>query len=192
MAEIGRRDFMKKLATTGACAGCLGLMPGCALFGDDLPIGMVHGRIADGEKYVGLHPRFAKAFAWLRTTDLAALAAGRHTIDGDDIFANVMPEAPLSPYAADATMEGHRRYIDIQVPLSGPETYGYIYDETAKTSSAFDVEKDYVLFKNPKMRPITIEPGGFIIFFPPGGAHAPNLTTDARRKIRKLVIKVRF
>ena len=168
-----------------------------ALHGTDLvttnmPVGMVHGRIADGDKYEGLHPRFKKAFAWLRETDLGSLTAGRHAIDGDDIYANVMPEAALEPYAADATMEAHRRYIDVQVPVSGPETYGYVYDDRGQTAADFNVKDDYILFRNPAMRPITVEPGGFVAFFPPGGAHAPNRTEGPKRTIRKLVVKVRM
>ena len=34
--------------------------------------------------------RFVRAFAWLEKTDLATLEPGRHDIDGDDIFVNVM------------------------------------------------------------------------------------------------------
>lgn len=186
-----RREFIKAVVGTG----CAELAGGCSLFRDDPcagTSGMVHGRLADSAKFEALHPRFAKAFAWLRATDLVRLAPGRHEIDGDDIYANVSDAAVLEPYAADATMEAHRAYIDVHVPVSGAETYGYAYDETAKTSPAFDVAKDYCLFKNPAMRKITIEPGEFIAFLPPCGAHAPNRTTGTKRTIRKIVVKVRF
>ena len=164
---------------------------GAEMMRTNMPVGMVHGRLEDSAKFEALHPRFAKVFAWLRTTDLGALAAGRHEIDGDDIYANMMPEAVLEPYAADATMEAHRRYIDIHIPIASSETYGYVYDERGKTDAGFDVTKDFCLFKNPAMRPITVEPGGFVIFFPPGGAHAPNQTLGARLTIKKVVVKVR-
>ena len=36
-----------------------------------------------------------------------------------------------------------------------------------------------------------LKPGEFAIFFPEKGAHAPGLSSDGPRKIRKLVIKVR-
>ena len=165
---------------------------GAEMMRTNMPVGMVRGRLADSAKFEALHPRFAKAFAWLRATDLVRLTPGRQEIDGDDVYANVSDAAVLEPYAADATMEAHRAYIDVHVPVTGAETYGYAYDETAKTSPAFDVAKDYCLFKNPAMRKITIEPGEFIAFLPPCGAHAPNRTTGTKRTIRKIVVKVRF
>ena len=54
----------------------------------------------------------------------------------------------------------------------------------------FNVEKDCVLFKA-KGEPWTLNPGEFAIFFPEKGAHAPGLSSDGPRTIRKLVVKVR-
>ena len=166
-----------------------------ALHGTDLvttnmPIGEVNGKIADGERYVGLNPRFAKAFAWLQTTDLAALGLGRHEIDGDDVYANVM-EVELKRWSADATLEAHHAYIDVHVPISGEETVGYAYDERCRTAADFNVKDDYCLVKNAKMRPITLKPGEFAAFFPPCGAHAPNQIFGESRRHKKLVVKVR-
>ena len=39
--------------------------------------------------------------------------------------------------------------------------------------------------------PWTIEKGEFAVFFPGEGAHAPCLTVDGSRFVRKVVIKVR-
>lgn len=166
-----------------------------ALHGTDLvttnmPIGEVNGRIADGAKYEGLNPRFGKAFAWLNATDLKSLKPGRHVIDGDDVYANVM-DVDLKPWNPEAKLEAHRAYIDVHVPISGEETDGYAYDERGRTAADFNAKDDYCLFTNPKMRPITLKPGEFAAFFPACGAHAPNQTLGESRKHRKLVVKVR-
>ena len=155
--------------------------------------GMVRGTIADSAKYEGLHPRFRKAFEFLRSHDLAKLPLGRNEIDGNDIFANVM-DVTLATWDPQAKLEVHRKYFDIHVPISGDEVDGFIYDEenTKANAAAFDVEKDYVLFQNPKMSKISLKKGEFAIFYPPYGAHAPNKTEGAPRKHRKLVVKVRF
>ena len=164
-------------------------------FGDDLIRSNVEpsfyrGTIANSRNFENLHPRFKRAFGWLRETDLAALKPGRHVIDGEEIYANVM-EVELKPYSQDAQLEAHRDYIDIHVPVSGEETCGYVYDETGRTSADFNSKDDYCLLRNAKMRAITFKPGEFAAFMPPCGAHAPNQTFGEMRKHRKLVVKVK-
>ncbi len=149
--------------------------------------------IANVDAYVSLNPRFVKAFEFLKRPDLASLSCGKYDIIPGECWAMVQ-EAELTACDADSKrFEAHRRYVDIQSPLSGEETFGlYTMDEKA-LAAEFDVEKDYCLF-TPSDRTaakfVTLKPGEFAIFFPPLGAHAPCCTTGAGRKIRKLVIKV--
>ena len=150
---------------------------------------IVFASIAEADKYIGMHPRFAQAFAVMRRADLAELKPGtRIEIDGSNCWAFVQ-ESNLKPVADQNTYEAHGAFIDIQVPISDPETYG-----TMKTPddarAKFDVAKDIVLFQA-KGETRTLRPGEFAIFFPPYGAHAPGLSENGPRSIRKLVIKVR-
>ena len=147
----------------------------------------VRGRIAECEKHENLHPRFAKAFEFMRRPDLAELPCGRYEIDGSNCWAMVQ-EVVLKPFAEENKYEVHRAFIDIQAPISGSETFG-VAKPDPKVFDGFDTTKDYVLF-NAKGQPWTLEPGEFAIFFPENGAHAPGLSSDGPRTIRKLVIKV--
>ncbi len=169
-------------------------MSGSDLVRTNLPIGMLHGAIADSAKFEGMHPRFAEALGFLRAHDLASLPLGRTSIVGDDIYVNVM-DATVKPWDTGAKLETHRRYIDIQVPISGDELFGYVYAEedvkSSAISGAFNVKDDYVLFQNRTMRKLVVHKGEFIVFFPPYGAHAPNQTDGEARAHRKLVVKVR-
>ncbi len=148
----------------------------------------IRGRIAECAKYESLHPRFAKAFEFMRRPDLAELPCGRYEIDSSNCWAMVS-EVALKPIADENQYEVHRAFIDIQSPISGNETIG-VAKPDPKVFEGFNTTKDYVLFKA-KGEPWTLEPGEFAIFFPENGAHAPGLSSDASRKIRKLVIKVR-
>ena len=148
----------------------------------------VIGKIAEADKYVSLHPRFEKAFAFLKRPDLARLAAGRYEIDGDNCWATIS-NVVLTPLAG-AKVEAHRKYIDIQAPITGPETIGLFTMDAAHRALPFDEAHDCVLF-NAETKPVTLNPGEFAIFFPPDGAHAPGHSSDGERTIRKVVIKVR-
>ncbi|MDQ6951228.1 MAG: YhcH/YjgK/YiaL family protein, partial [Mariprofundales bacterium] len=56
-------------------------------------------------------------------SDIKAIPAGKHVIDGDRIFAIV--EQGLGREKADALLETHENYIDIQLVLSGVDTMGW-------------------------------------------------------------------
>ena len=73
--------------------------------------------------YEALNPHFSKVVDFVANNDLAGLPLGRNEICGDAVFANVMEVKPKAK--EDAFIEIHRRYIDIQIPISSDETMGY-------------------------------------------------------------------
>lgn len=146
------------------------------------------GRIADSALQEGLHPRFAKAFAFLRRPDLAVLPVGRHEIDGDDCWA-IVSEVELKPFGESQLAEVHKTFIDIQSPLDGAETYG-ILDLAGRELGPFDAEKDAALGQT-ATKPLTLVPGEFAIFMPVNGAHAPCLTLGEPTRRKKLILKIR-
>ena len=148
----------------------------------------VRGRLSESARCEGLHPLFAKAFAFMRRPDLAELPCGRYEIDGSNCWAMVQ-EVALKLFADENQYEVHQAFIDIQMPISGCETIG-VTEPAADVFSGFNVEKDYVLFKA-KGEPWTLAPGEYAVFFPGRGAHAPGLARDGARTIRKLVVKVK-
>ena len=138
--------------------------------------------------YVGISPALAKAVEFLQKSDLNSLAAGRHEIDGDECFAIVNDAAELVA-PAERKVEVHRVYFDIQIPLSGEETYGLAeFDSTA--AGSFDEEKD-IGFYGQKVVPVTLKPGEFAVFYPQTCAHAPACSLSGPRKIRKIIVKVK-
>ena len=156
---------------------------------DSLPSdGCVFTSIDDCAKYESLHPMFAKAFEFLRRPDLNQLACGRYEIDGSNCWAMVQ-EAKLKPCAEENRFEVHREFIDIQMPISGEETFGSI-KPTLETLAKFDGKRDCVLFQA-KGDIRTLKPREIAIFFPETGAHAPCMSLTGPRTIRKVVIKVR-
>ena len=148
------------------------------------------GRIADCDSLTSCHPRFAQAFAFLKRPDLATLAPGRYDIDGDNVFATIS-EIDLKPFGTTQRTELHRAYIDIQSPLSGPETIGVL--ELAPEDGAkvvIDPARDIAFF-DVATKPVTLTPGDFMVIQPTTGAHAPGHTLDAPHRVRKLIIKIR-
>ena len=148
------------------------------------------GRIADCMRIADRHPRLAKALDFLSRPDLATLPCGRYEIDGDNCWAMVQ-DADLKPFGDVQRPEVHGAYIDIQAPITGPETIGLLsITPEARAEIAFDAKKDIGFF-DAKTEPVTLRPGDFAVLMPPLGAHAPCRSLDGARSIRKLVIKIR-
>lgn len=146
------------------------------------------GKIAESERFNGLHPLFPKAFEFLKRADIADLPPGKYDIDGDRCWASVQ-EAELKPLS-ERRLETHRKFIDIQAPLTGAEDIGLAKMSAEAQALPFDEEKDFVLYEGVSS-PVTLVPGEFIIFFPPLDAHAPCCRApNGPDKIKKVVIKI--
>ena len=50
---------------------------------------MILSTLTKADRFYALHPLFARAFDFLRSTDLLALASGKHAVQGEEIFAIV-------------------------------------------------------------------------------------------------------
>lgn len=147
------------------------------------------GSLQDTAAVEKLNPFFPKAFAFLRRTDLATLPAGRYEIAGEDCYAMVN-ETSLKP-VAEGRCEAHAKYIDIQAPLSAPETLGVAVTPERALEGAF-ADGDCVFMDVP-FETVDLKPGEFAVFFPPDDAHAPCLTRGGASGDvnRKVVVKVR-
>jgi YhcH/YjgK/YiaL family protein len=147
---------------------------------------MVIDTLKQAEQYTALHPLFAKAFKFLNDNDLNSLEPGKHPIDGDNMWANIM-HAPLKTIET-ANLEVHDKYIDIQVVIKGEETYGWIPRSACKhPKGEMNTEKDVLFFEDKSQTFITLRDGDFAIFFPEDG-HQPMI---GEGEIRKCIIKVR-
>lgn len=153
---------------------------------------MIVDSIENLEQYAVLNPRFAAVAEFLRNHDLSTLSAGKHEIQGDEIFVNVQ-DAPVKT-REEARFETHRQMIDIQVPLSGCEEHGWC-PLADLPEAPYDATTDMTLHDPVSPAPISslastyfvLRPGQFAIYFPTDG-HAPAITPVP---LRKAIFKVK-
>ncbi|MDR3266518.1 MAG: YhcH/YjgK/YiaL family protein [Tannerella sp.] len=148
---------------------------------------MILDLLKNTARYEGLHPRFKQAFDFLTSTDLAKLPLGKIELDGKNLYANVAEIDGKTPDAA--RMETHNDYIDIQVPVVGTETMGWIAGGNLKqTTEAYNPEKDITFYADRATNFIRVQASEFAVFFPEDG-HQPGI---AEGKIKKVIVKVRI
>ena len=147
---------------------------------------MIIDTIENLNKYIGLNPLFADVVAFLDANDLQAMEPGKYPIRDKDLFLDLTIAKGRGKEAA--VLETHIDMIDIQIPISCAETFGYT---PLCDLPAFDynVEKDVTLYGDTKPQTyVTINPGQMAIFFPQDG-HAPCIATNP--EIKKAIFKVR-
>ena len=134
--------------------------------------------------YAGLNPHFPKVVEFLEHNDLSTLPLGRHTIDGDDVFVNIV-DTPAKERAA-AKIETHDQMIDIQIPISDTEEQGYT-PRTVLPEAPYCEADDISFYEGEAQHYYTINPGEFVIYFPWDG-HAPAITPTG---LRKAIFKIK-
>ena len=137
-------------------------------------------------KYVTLNPLFADVVDFLKCHDLNTMEAGKYPIKEKDLFLNLQMAKGRSQEAA--VLETHVEMIDIQIPLSGDETFGYT-PLSDLPSFDYNAEKDITKYGDTKAQTyVTVKPGQFAIFFPQDG-HAPCITNVP--EIKKAIFKIK-
>lgn len=145
---------------------------------------MVIDTIENLEKYASLNPLFNDVIDFIKANDLNALEAGKHFIKGADLFVNI--QCAKGKTKEEALLETHRKMIDIQIPLSTSETFGYTpLGDLPEVE--YNEEKDITKYQGAANTYVTCKPGEFAIFFPQDG-HAPCISDEA--EIKKAIFKI--
>lgn len=129
---------------------------------------------------------YLAALDYIADTDLSALEPGKHLLDGEDLFVNIVDSQMKTP--EQARLEVHDKYIDIQVPLSREESFGVKpRNKCTEPDGEFNAEKDILFYKDKDWTTVTVKPGEAITF-EPDTAHAPLIGEGT---IRKAIFKVK-
>lgn len=136
-------------------------------------------------RYANIHPNLKTAIDFLQSTDLTSLSGDKIEVDGDKVFIKLASTQLLTP--EEAKFEVHNKYLDIQIPLSASESFGWgNRNELKEPKGEFDEKKDLLFFADKPTTYIKVLPGECVIFFPED-AHAPLVGEGS---IRKVIVKV--
>ncbi|MCU6174300.1 N-acetylneuraminate anomerase [Citrobacter cronae] len=137
----------------------------------------------------GLHPVLQQAITLAIAANPQEKTPGRYTLQGENIFMNVMQFTTQSPEHKKAEL--HQQYIDIQMLLSGEERILFGMTDSARQCEEMHIEDDYQLCSQiADEQAMVLKPGKFVIFMP-GEPHKPGCAVGEPGEIKKVVIKVR-
>ena len=137
-----------------------------------------------------LYPKAIQvAFEYLKNTDFDNLEAGRYSIDGDLIYAQVLDLETKDK--ANFLPEVHRKYLDVQYMHRGQEVMLVATDlGDNQIAQDYDAERDILFYQQVENESeILLQPGRFAVFFPED-THRSCQLGGKPSKIRKVVVKV--
>jgi YhcH/YjgK/YiaL family protein len=152
---------------------------------------MIIDSLENASKYFAVHPLFEKAFAYINSTNLTAVEPGKYEIDGDNLKAIYASKIGMSAAESIQQFECHDQHIDIQLCISGKETFGWKpRGSCLAQKGAYNPEKDVLFFNDAPDMYFGLTDGQFAILFPED-VHAPMIAVN-EEPITKLVIKVKI
>ena len=140
---------------------------------------MIIDTIENLSKYDTLNPYFADVVEFLKSNDLQTMEPGKYPIKDKDLFVNLQVAKQRTKDTA--FLETHIEMIDIQIPITCAETFGYT-PLCDLPDFEYNAEKDITKYGDTKAQTyVTVNPGQFAIFFPQDG-HAPCIIDEPEVK----------
>lgn len=149
---------------------------------------MIIDTLENASKYFSVHPSFAKAFAYLQTTDWATITDGKYDIT-EDVKSIVNTAAGKTKETSLEKFECHNKNIDIQFCISGTEQIAWKPRQHCTIEKGgYNEEKDVLYYGDVPDMYFTLKGGQFVILFPED-VHAPMIGDG---EIKKVVLKVKL
>lgn len=150
---------------------------------------MIFDKVENAGLYKGISKNIDKAIEVLMNEDFSSKDAGKHIVDGDNVFYIVMK--PQTKPLDQCFFESHEKYIDIQYVFNGQEYIGYAPTSDLAITEKYDAEKDAALYSIPKQYTNLLLSNGIFGFFFPKDGHMPLCCVKEPATVEKVVIKVK-
>ncbi|MBT3272153.1 MAG: YhcH/YjgK/YiaL family protein [Spirochaetales bacterium] len=162
---------------------------------------MIFDSIENAKAYKGISKNLDTAIDYIISTDFSGLDEQTVEVDRRDVYAMIQK---YSTEAADEReYEAHRKYIDLQLVVSGYETMICRSVEGLVETMTYDEDKDAALYAlspaNAADEPdlafgggteVRLKAGDYAVFFPQD-AHVPKIMSAVPTEVLKVVVKVK-
>lgn len=124
-----------------------------------------------------------------------SLSLTADSLDGVTLLEDGL-KASVSTYATkvleEAKAETHRKYIDLQIAITGMERIHSFEYGVLPVSEPYDAERDFEFYDASECAPdasLILRPGSFVVFFP-WDVHMPAVAVDFPERMKKVVYKI--
>lgn len=150
---------------------------------------MITDQMSNLSKYDKVLPHVQSIIAYLNANDITQFEEGKYSILGEEVY--MMIQNYTTQPEGNKKWESHKKYIDLQIVLSGEEFMCYHQVDLLNVSDDYKEDDDYMLYHNDveEFSYIKVLKNHFCIFYPADG-HKPGIHMQHERTVRKAVIKI--
>lgn len=125
----------------------------------------------------------------LSTYDLDNMDLGRYEIDEDNYF---VISSYMTKDESECKLESHKKYIDVQLLLSGEEKIKVADISLFKVKEEYNETSDCVFYyPGDGLVDNILKPGAYLVFLP-NDAHMPGIMVGSPKEVKKVVIKIKI
>ncbi|MBK6480376.1 MAG: YhcH/YjgK/YiaL family protein [Saprospiraceae bacterium] len=132
--------------------------------------------------------RWDRAFDFFKKEDLAAVQAGNHPLDDQNVF--VKCTEYFSKDRDKVLFENHKNYADIHYVATGTEYIELGSPTGAVEKTPYNAEKDIAFYESTATQTFVGKPGTMYIIFSPE-LHRSGIRVEDSVQVKKIVIKVK-
>ena len=150
---------------------------------------MIYDTLENASVY-NFGPAFARAAAFIQSLN-ADTPTGRHEIDGNRLYANVMEYDTEN--VTPEKYEVHRKYADLQAVIAGSETVFVRNAAGLPVHTPYNAEGDYAFLVSDGRAAeagIQLFPGFFTLLFPQDAHTGKGASCLGPGKLKKVVVKI--
>jgi YhcH/YjgK/YiaL family protein len=152
---------------------------------------MLTDTINNLSRYDSIIPHIKSIGRYLDKNNIKLLDPGKYPIENEAAY--LLIQNYTTNHESDKKWESHRKYIDIQLVLSGFEYIGYCPAKSLIPTEDYNESKDIIFYKEIKdgFSRLYIQADTFAVFSP-GEAHKPGCHISEPSAVKKAVFKISY
>ncbi|MCH1959966.1 MULTISPECIES: YhcH/YjgK/YiaL family protein [Romboutsia] len=147
---------------------------------------MIFGNIEHIKNYPNLSKDLLRCFEYANENDLKSYEKGTYTIDGKDIFVNIVEYETYEK--EERFWEAHKKYIDIHLMIDGCERIDLNFIEQL-TQKDYEEESDFLPLEGENNGYVELRKGNFLICYPED-AHMTAIKVNEKEYVKKAIFKI--
>lgn len=148
---------------------------------------MIYTKRQNITRYLGQSHALDTAILFLVNADWTKLTKGRNEVNGDEVFINCFDYQTIAPELA--IWEGHEKYGDIHILLSGHEKIG-VSNAEELTVTGRNPKEDFIGYEGPVQTWFHMTPEDVLIVFPED-VHKVKVIDCDSSLVQKICVKFR-
>ena len=147
---------------------------------------MIFGNIQHLEEYSFLDKAIQECFEYADTHDLSGYETGRHEMDGERLFVNIVQYTTAAE--EERFWEAHRQYLDLHLMLHGTEQIDLNFISNMEQKD-YQPKDDFLPLEGAKNSSVILREGDFLICYP-NDAHRTAVQVNAPETVKKAIFKI--